>query len=108
RESKASTEYWTSLAGRANMHAGCGLAITRHCLPNITSYSSWEVKFMTYTNNPIPGNTAIAVEDHTAPQRNGLDSSTQRSINGGMSMPTYTRSATTTAQPAMTDPFVAL
>lgn len=56
---------------------------------------------------PTPDGTGMTVENRMIPPKNGLDSSGERSVNGDMSMTTFTPGPATTAPPAAADPFAA-
>lgn len=59
------------------------------------------------SNDPTPDGTGVTVENRMIPPKNGLDSSDERSVNGDMSMTTFTPGSATTAPPAAADPFAA-
>ena len=63
---------------------------------------------MSFINNPTPHGTPEPVENRAIPPDIALDSSGERSVNGDMSMSTYTPGDATAAPPAMADPFAAL
>ena len=61
---------------------------------------------MSSSNNFTPDTAGQAVENPVIPPNNALDSSVERSVNGDMSMSTYTP-GTVTAPPVAADPFAA-
>lgn len=62
---------------------------------------------MSSSNSTTPDAAEQAVENPANPPNNALDSSVERSVNGDMSMSTYTPGAAT-APPQVADPFAAL